>query len=112
MSEGCAPDFLFMQICFNLASNQFAHRQRHIPNGNDQTPYENDSAYDRANQDIQCKHGNTAAERATERYDPEKHTMDSERKSTQKPQYKIVRDSVLCTGGFENKEKYCCESNG
>lgn len=83
-----------------------------MPSCNDQPPYKDDSAYDRAEQDIQCKHGDTPAERATARYDPKKHSMDSERQSAQKPQQKIVRATILCASGFENEKKYCRGSNG
>lgn len=38
--------------------------------------------------------------------------MDSERQSAQKPQRKIVRDPVLCAGGFENEKQHCRDSDG
>ena len=64
---------------------QPVHRQRHIPHGDQEPPYQNDTADNRADQKVQGKDGNAPAEGTTARDDPEKHSMDTERQTAQEP---------------------------
>lgn len=84
------------------AYNQPVHRQRHIPYRYDQPPYQNETTYHAADNEVQCKQGDPSTQGAAARHDPEAHPMESKRQPAEYPEPYIVKLSVLHAGGFED----------
>ena len=68
-----------------LSNNQSVHRQRHIPHGDQEPPYEDYTADNGADQKVQGKDGNAPAEGAAAGDDPQKHTVYPKRQTAQEP---------------------------
>ena len=84
------------------AYNQPVHRQRHIPYRYDQPPYQNETTYHAADNEVQCKQSDPSTQGAAARHDPEAHPMEAKRQPAEYPEPYIVNLSVLHAGGFEN----------
>ena len=88
-----------------LSNDQPVDGQRNIPGCDDQTPGQDKSADDTADDEVERESGNVSSEGSAARNDPEAHPMQTEGQTAENPQLDIIRHSVLYAGRFENADE-------
>lgn len=87
---------------FSSPDDQPVCGQWYIAYGNDQPPYQYETADHSAQNEVERKQRQAAAEGAASRYDPEVHPMEAEGQAAEYPEPHIVQLAALHAGGFEN----------
>lgn len=87
---------------FSSPNDQTVCGQRHIAHGHDQTPGQDETSDHAAQNEVEGKQSQAAAEGPAARYDPEAHPMEAEGQDAEYPEPYIVQLAALHAGGFEN----------
>lgn len=88
-----------------LSNDQSVDGQGNIPGCDDQTPGQDKSTDDTADDEVEHECGNAASEGSAARSDPEAHPMQTEGQTAENPQPDIIRHAVLHAGGFEDTDE-------
>lgn len=90
-----------MSILAVLPRYHSIHGQWYIAYRHNQSPDQNKSTDDTADNEVQRKQGNPATHGAV-RHDPKPHPMEAEGQPAEYPEPQIVNRPILHTGGFED----------